>query len=95
MIRNTVIALTAAAALGAALAPAAQAKNNIDFNVNLGFGGGYIGVGNYKHYNDYGYYGHGSYAAYDDDCHYVKVKHKKKTKHGKVKVWFSKKLVCY
>jgi hypothetical protein len=93
MIRSTIIALTATAALGLAFAPAAQAKNNIDFNVNLGFSGGYIGIGNYNHHD--GYYGHGNYAAYDDDCHYVKVKHKKKLKHGKVKVWFTKQLVCY
>ena len=89
MIRNVFIALSATAALGIALAPAAQAKNNIDFNVNLGFDGGYINVGNGGYYDDDVFY------VADDDCHYVKVKHKKMLKNGKIKVWFSKQLVCY
>lgn len=89
MIRNTIIALTAAAALGVALAPAAQAKSSIDFNVNLGLGG-YIGVGSPGYYPVYD-----DYAGYDDEeCHYVKVKHAKK-KNGKIHVWYTKKLVCY
>ena len=90
MIRNAIIALTATAALGVALAPAAQAKTNIDFNVNLGFDGGYIGVGSPGYYPAYD-----NYVVEDDGCHYVKVKHKKKFKNGKVKIWYSKQLVCY
>ena len=39
MIRNTIIALSAVAAMGIALAPAAQAKHNIDINFGFGFGG--------------------------------------------------------
>ena len=89
MIRNAFIALAATAALGVALAPAAQAKNSINFDVNLGFGGGYIGVGSPGYYPVYD-----DYAGYDDDCHYVKVKHAKK-KNGKIHVWYTKKLVCY
>ena len=93
MIRSTIIALTATAALGLAFAPAAQAKNNIDLNCTLASSGGCLVFGNYNPHDCY--YGHGHFAAYDDDCHYVKVKHKKKLKHGKVKVWFTKQLVCY
>lgn len=43
MIRNAVIALTAAGAMGLALAPAAQARNNIDINLTFGTPG-YHGI---------------------------------------------------
>ncbi len=43
MIRNAVIALSAAAAMGLALAPAAQAKTNFDFNITIG-SPGYHGI---------------------------------------------------
>ena len=43
MIRKSLIALTAAAAMGVALAPAAEAKTRI--NIGVGFGGGVIFVG--------------------------------------------------
>lgn len=83
MLRNTIIALSATAALGLALAPAAQAKTNIDFNVNLGVGG-FVGEPGYYPVDD---------GWYEEDCQYVKVKHVKK-KNGKVKVWYTKELVC-
>ena len=86
MIRNTVIALSAIAAMGIALAPAAQAKNNIDINFGFGFGG-------------HGHHGHhgGIYIYGDDDyCHYKKFKVVKWNKwHTKKIVFFKKKLVCY
>ena len=85
MIRNTLIALTAAGAMGLALAPAAQAKTNLNIDVGLGFGGGGIYVGG-PAYVDGGWY--------DDDCEFVKVKHVKK-KNGKKKVWYTKQYVCY
>lgn len=89
MIRNALIAVTAAAALGVALAPAAQAKSSINIDVDFGFGGFYDGHRGHHGFNDdYGWYG--------DDCHYVKVKHKKWNKsHTKKKIYFTKKLVCY
>ncbi len=83
MLRNTIIALSATAALGLALAPTAQAKTNIDFNVNLGVGGFVNEPGYYPVADDWD----------DEDCEYVKVKHLKK-KNGKVKVWYTKELVC-
>ena len=52
MIRNAVITLSAAAAMGIALAPAAQAKTSIDFNLTLGTPG-YHGI---YIYNDYCHY---------------------------------------
>ena len=84
MIRNTIIALSAAAAMGIALAPAAQAKNNID--INFGFGG----------YGGYGHHG-GIYIYGDDDwCRYKKFKVVKWNKwHTKKIVYFKKRLVCY
>lgn len=87
MLRNTIVALSATAALGVALAPAAQAKTNIDFNLGIGIpvGGVYVGDGYYD--DDYG--------VYDEDCDYVKVKHKKVKSNGKIKVWYTKELVCY
>jgi hypothetical protein len=90
MIRSTLIALATAATAALALAPAAQAKTNVDFNIGLGIGvpvGG-IYVGGPVYFDD-------GYDYYGDDCHYVKVKHKARKANGKVKVWYSKKLVCY
>ena len=86
IISKSLIALSAAAVLGAGLAAPASAKTKVFLDVGFGVGGGY-GGGYYPAYDDY--YG------WDDDCHYVKVKHHKTLKNGKVKVWFSKKLVCY
>ncbi|WP_373502610.1 hypothetical protein [Aestuariivirga sp.] len=85
MLRTALIALTAAAAATLALAPAAQAKTNIDFNIGFGVAPGFY-VGAPVYVGGYGY---------DDDCHYVKVKHKKVKANGKVKVWYSKERVCY
>lgn len=85
MIRNALIALSAAGAMALALAPAAQAKTNLNIDVGFGFGGGGIYVGGPAYYDN---------GWYDDDCHYVKVKHFKK-KNGKTKVWYTKQLVCY
>lgn len=87
MIRSAIIALTAAATAALAMSPAAQAKNNIDFNIGIGVPLGGIYVGNAGYYDD-------DYGYDDEDCHYVKVKHKKK-KNGKIKVWYTKELVCY
>jgi hypothetical protein len=87
MLRTTLLSLSAAGAAALALAPAAQAKTNVDFNIGLGFDGGYVQVGNGDYYDD-------DYVVADEECHYVKVKHKK-VKNGKVKVWYSKELVCY
>jgi hypothetical protein len=86
MIRNALIALTAAGAMGLAFAPAAEAKTKI--NVDLGFhvGGGGIYIGGPGYYDD-GWYG---------DCGFIKVKHKKWNKwHTKKIVWYTKKYVCY
>jgi len=88
MLRNSLIAISAAAALVMAIAPAAEAKTNIDFNLNFGVGGGYAVFG------APGYYGPG-YIYADDGCRYVKVKHKKVKANGKLKVWYTKQLVCY
>lgn len=58
MLRKTLIALAATAALATGMAASAQAKTYIDLNLGLGgFGGGYYGGG---------YYG-GGYGGYDDD----------------------------
>ena len=88
MIRTTLIALTAAAAAALALAPAAQAKTYFDINVGLGIPAGGIYAGSPVYMDD-------DYGSYEDDCHYVKVKHKKLKANGMVKVWYSKELVCY
>ena len=90
MIRTALLSLTAAGAAALALAPAAQAKTNVDFNIGVGFDAGYVLVGNDGSYYDDDFI----LVEEDDDCHYVKVKHKK-VKNGKVKVWYSKELVCY
>ena len=85
MIRNILIALTAAAAMGFALAPAAQAKTNLNLDVGFVIGGGGVYVGEPAEYGD---------GWDDEDCEYVTVKHKKKKANGTVKVWYSKELVC-
>jgi hypothetical protein len=90
MIRSTFIALTAAGAAALALAPAAQAKTHLNIGVGLGIGVPYGGVyaGGPIYVDDgYGYYG--------DECHYITVKHKTLKANGKLKVWYSKELVCY
>ena len=86
MIRNTLIALTAAGAMGLALAPAAEAKTKIHLDVGFNVGGAGIYIGGPGYYDGgWGY----------DDCHYVKVKHKKWNKaHTKKIVYFTKELVC-
>ena len=83
MLRKSLIAIAATAALATGLAGTAEAKTTINIGFGLGLDGGYYGGG----YHDHGWY--------DDDCHYVTVKHKKVKQNGKVKVWFSKKLVCH
>ena len=90
MIRTALLSFTAAGAAALALAPAAQAKTNVDFNIGVGFDAGYVQVGNGGLYDDDDFI----MVEEDEDCHYVKVKHKK-VKNGKVKVWYSKELVCY
>lgn len=89
MIRNALIAFSAAGAMGLALAPAAEAKTKIHLDVGFNIGGPGIYVDGPGHsYDDDFYYG--------DDCHYVKVKHKKWNKaHTKKIVYFTKELVCY
>ena len=87
MIRTTLIALTAAAAV-LALAPAAQAKTKFNINVGIGIPAGGIYLGSPVYMDD-------DYVSYEDDCYYVKVKHKKLKANGTVKVWYSKELVCY
>jgi hypothetical protein len=42
MIRKTLIALSAAGLLGLGLASTASAKTHVNFDINLGLGGGYI-----------------------------------------------------
>lgn len=81
MIRSTLIALTAAAAMTAGLASSAQAKTN--FDVDVYFGGGF-GPG-------YGY-GYGPGYGWNDDCDYVWVKKWSNKKHKYV---WKKKFVCY
>lgn len=87
MLRNSLIALSAAAALGVVLALPAEAKTHIDFNLNLGVGAGY-GAG-------YAVFGAPGYIYADEPCHYVMVRHKKLKANGMIKVWYSKELVCY
>lgn len=89
MIRNALIALTAAAAIGVALAPAAQAKTKVNFDVNFAVDGGYIQVGSPAYYDD-------GYVVMDDDCHMVKIKHTKWNKwHTKKVTFYTKEMVCY
>ena len=88
MIRTTLIALTATGAAALALAPAAEAKSHLNINVGFGVPVGGIYLGSPVYMDD-------DYGTYEDDCHYVKVKHKKFKNNGTVKVWFSKELVCY
>ena len=72
--------LALSAAGAAALAMAPAAEAKTSIHIGIGVPVGTIYVG--------------SPVYYDNDCHYVKVKHFKK-KHGKLKVWYSKQLVCY
>src|SRR5215218_4265441 len=88
MIRTSLIALAAAGAAALALAPAAQAKTHLNIDVGFGVPAGGIYLGSPVNMDD-------DYGSYEDDCHYVKVKHKKMKANGTVKVWFSKELVCY
>ena len=90
MIRTMLIALTAAGAAALALAPAAEAKTKFNIDVGIGIPAGGIYLGSPVYIDD----GYG-YGGYEDDCHYVKVKHKKVKADGTVKVWYSKELVCY
>jgi hypothetical protein len=82
MLRNSLIALSAAAALGVALAPTAEAKTRIGFNIHVGAPVGYVAFGTPRY-------------IYAGGCHYVTVKHKKLKANGRLKVWYSKNLVCY
>ena len=92
MIRNTLIALSAAAALSAgmaSLATTAEAKTSISIGVGLGT----------PFYPGYGYgYGYGGYPVdYADDCgwHWVKWKKVWNAAHTH-KVWKYKKVYsCY
>jgi hypothetical protein len=65
MLRKTLIALAATAAIATGMAGAAQARTHIDLNLGLGgFGGGYYGGGYYG-----GGYGGGYYDDdYGSDC---------------------------
>ena len=72
MLRKSLIALAATAALGIAMAGTAEAKhhhhNHGNINIDLGFGG----------FGGYGYgYGSPYYAGYDDDCGWQIIKVKK------------------
>ena len=88
MIRKSLIALTAAGAVGLAFAPAAEDKQKVHFNVGFDVGGGGIYVGPPGYYDDDYYFG--------GDCQYVKVKHKRWNKaHTKKFVYFTTELVCY
>lgn len=88
MIRKTFIALSAAALLGTGLASTASAKTNLNFDINLGLGGGYVDP--YPVYpvaDDY----------YDDDpgCGWVWVKKKVWNAAHTHKIWIKKKTwVC-
>ena len=68
MLRKTLIALSAVAALGAAASvpTAASAKG---LNMDVQFGGGGFGYGGYGPY-----YGGGYYPDYGPDCFFKKVK---------------------
>ena len=92
MIRKTLIALAAIATLATGMAATAEAKTNIDFNIDIGggyHGGGHLGGG---YYPDYGYGGY-----YDDeDCFYKIKKVKVWNKWQHKYMWKKKKvLVCY
>jgi hypothetical protein len=91
MIRKTLIALTAAAALTAGLAASAEAKTN--FNIDLGIN---LGAPVY----DSGYYGHDYYDTgydnYDESCGWQTVKHRYwNWNHTHKIVRWSKQWVCY
>ena len=88
MFRKAIFVLTSAAVLGLGLAPAAEAKTkfNIDFGVTGDAGAIYIGQ---PVYDDDGY------ELADDDCRYVKVKHKKwNAAHTRKITYYTKELVC-
>ena len=59
MIRNALIAFTAAAVLATGFSASANAKTKIDVDFNIGGGGFWVGPG----YYDDDFYGYG------DDCH--------------------------
>lgn len=81
MIRASLIALAAAAALTAG---ASSASAGVDVHIGL------PGVGIYNPYYGNPYYS----PVYDDDCHYIKVK-KWVWKNGQKHKVYMKKLVCY
>lgn len=84
MIRASLIALAAAAALTAG---ASSASAGVDVHI------GFPGVGIYNPYYAPVYSPYYS-PVYDDDCHYIKVK-KWVWKNGQKHKIFVKKLVCY
>ena len=91
MIRNTVIALAAVTALGAAMASAAEAKThvNLDIALNLGGGGIYIGPGPGPGFYDDGY------ITVEDECSWQLVKHRKwNASRTRKIVFYTKEYVC-
>jgi hypothetical protein len=86
MIRASLIALAAAAALTAG---ASSASAGVDWHINVGV----PGVGFYDPYYAPVYTPYYS-PVYDDDCHYIKVK-KWVWKNGQKHKVYMKKLVCY
>ena len=91
MIHNTLIALAAVSAAAIVLAPAANAKTHIKFNVavNLGGGGIYVGPGA-------GFYDDDFVMVSDEpDCGWEMVRHKKwNASHTRKVVFFTKQYVC-
>lgn len=91
MIRKALIALAAVTAAGLALAPAADAKTRINFDVgiNLGGGGIYVGPGA-------GFYDDDFVMVSDEpDCGWEMVRHKKwNASHTRKVVFFTKQYVC-
>jgi ABC-type sugar transport system substrate-binding protein len=85
MIRASLIALAAAAALTAG---ASSASAGVDVHI------GFPGVGIYNPYYGNPYYSPVYEPVYDEDCHYIKVK-KWVWKNGHKHKVFVKKLVCY
>ena len=89
MIHNTLIALAAVSAAALVLAPAANAKTHIKFNVAVNLGGAGIYVGP-------GYYDDAFVMVSDEpDCGWEMVKHKKwNANHTHKVVFFTKQYVC-
>lgn len=90
MLRKSLIALTAAAALSLGFAASAQAQTNLNIALNLG-GFGYYDGGHGGGYGG-GYYD----AGYDENCGWQMVKKVKwNWNHTKKIVKWKKQWVCY